>query len=117
MSIENVMSYYQQMFDESKKIKNFNSFLPTVRSQQFSDSFRGFTFLVGKKIEVKPTKISKLNTFFQFCLVITTMLSNINGYEKYFTALMLNEALITVVLVCTLISLMNYISYWFKNIN
>ena len=49
------------------------------------------TFLVGKKIEVKPTKISKLNTFFQFCLVITTMLSNINGYEKYFTALMLNE--------------------------
>ena len=29
--------------------ENFNSFLPTVRSQQFSDSFRGFTFLVGKK--------------------------------------------------------------------
>ena len=75
------------------------------------------TFLVGKKIEVKPTKISKLNTFFQFCLVITTMLSNINGYEKYFTAIMLNEVLITVVLICTLLSLINYISYWFKNIN
>ena len=75
------------------------------------------TFLVGKKIEVKPTKISKLNTFFQFCLVITTMLSNINGYEKYFTALMLNEVLITVVLICTLLSLVNYINYWFKNIN
>ncbi len=27
-----------------------NSFLPTVRSQQFSDSFRGFTFIVDKKI-------------------------------------------------------------------
>ena len=66
------------------------------------------TFLAGKKIEVNPTKISKLNTFFQFCLVITTMLSNINGYEKYFTALMLNEVLITVVLLCTLLSLINY---------
>ena len=75
------------------------------------------TFLVGKKIEVKPTKISKLNTFFQFCLVITTMLSNINGYEKYFTALMLNEIFIIIVLICTLLSLINYINYWFKNIN
>ena len=28
---------------------NFNSFLPTVRAQQFSDSFKGFTFLVEKK--------------------------------------------------------------------
>ena len=30
--------------------ENFNSFLPTVRSQQFSDSFKGFTFIVEKKI-------------------------------------------------------------------
>lgn len=28
----------------------FNSFLPTVRAQQFSDSFKGFTFFVEKKI-------------------------------------------------------------------
>ena len=27
-----------------------NAFLPTVRSQQFSDSFKGFTFIVEKKI-------------------------------------------------------------------
>ena len=29
---------------------NFNSFLPTVRVQQFSDSFEGFTFIVEKRI-------------------------------------------------------------------
>ncbi len=29
---------------------NYNSFLPTIRTQQFSDSFKGFTFLVEKKI-------------------------------------------------------------------
>lgn len=28
-----------------------NSFLPTIRSQQFSDSFKGFTFLVEKKFK------------------------------------------------------------------
>tara|TARA_Y100000389_G_scaffold71507_1_gene68176 strand:+ start:1057 stop:2181 length:1125 start_codon:yes stop_codon:yes gene_type:complete len=28
-----------------------NSFLPTIRAQQFSDSFKGFTFIVGKKID------------------------------------------------------------------
>ena len=75
------------------------------------------TFLVGRKIEVKPTKISKLNTFFQFCLVLTTMLSNVNGYEKYLTVLMINEVLIIIVLICTLSSLLNYINYWFKNIS
>ena len=30
---------------------NFNSFLPTIRVQQFSDSFEGFTFIVEKKIK------------------------------------------------------------------
>ena len=29
--------------------ENFDSFLPTIRIQQFSDSFKGFTFLVEKK--------------------------------------------------------------------
>ncbi len=28
---------------------SFNSFLPTIRTQQFSDSFKGFTFIVEKK--------------------------------------------------------------------
>ncbi len=30
---------------------NYNSFLPTIRIQQFSDSFEGFTFIVEKKIK------------------------------------------------------------------
>jgi lipopolysaccharide export LptBFGC system permease protein LptF len=31
--------------------EDFNSFLPTVKSQQFSDSFKGFTFIVEKKFD------------------------------------------------------------------
>ena len=30
---------------------NFNSFLPTIRSQIFTDSFKGFTFKVNKKVD------------------------------------------------------------------
>ena len=33
--------------------EGFNSFLPTIRVQQFSDSFKGFTFLVGEKVDNK----------------------------------------------------------------
>ena len=31
----------------------FNSFLPTIRAQQFSDSFKGITFFVKKKLIMK----------------------------------------------------------------
>ena len=31
--------------------EGFNSFLPTIRIQQFSDSFKGFTFIVEEKFQ------------------------------------------------------------------
>ena len=37
--------------------ENFGSFVPTVRTQQFSDSFKGFTFIVEKKINNELKKI------------------------------------------------------------
>jgi len=49
----------------------FNSFLPTIRVQKFSDSFKGFTFFVGAKIDNKikdvfihdkSNKLKTLNT-------------------------------------------------------
>jgi len=36
---------------------NFNSFLPTIRIQQFSDSFKGFTFIVEKKVKNNIEKV------------------------------------------------------------
>ena len=42
--------------NESRTIirqNNFNSILPTIRTQQFSDSFKGFTFIVEKKLKNK----------------------------------------------------------------
>ena len=44
---------HQSALNKSRKLLSYeslNSFLPTVRSQQFSDSFKGFTFIVEKKI-------------------------------------------------------------------
>ena len=42
---------------------NFNSFLPTIRVQQFSDSFKGFTFLVENRVnnEIENVFISQPN--------------------------------------------------------
>ena len=40
------LSKSRELLSESK----FNSFLPTVRAQQFSDSFKGLTFFVDRKI-------------------------------------------------------------------
>ena len=37
--------------------EQFNSFLPTIRSQQFTDSFKGFTLIVEKKYENKIENI------------------------------------------------------------
>ncbi len=42
--------------NESRKIirqNNFNSLMPTIRAQQFSDSFKGFTFIVEKRSKNK----------------------------------------------------------------
>ncbi len=36
---------------------NFNSFLPTIRIQQFSDSFEGFTFIVEEKFKNRIEKV------------------------------------------------------------
>ena len=44
----------------------FNSFLPTVRSQQFSDSFTGFTFIVEKKFDNEIKNIFLHDTGKQF---------------------------------------------------
>lgn len=43
----------RQMLSNSE----FNSFLPTIRTQQFSDSFKGFTFIVEKKQDNKLQNI------------------------------------------------------------
>jgi len=45
--------------------ENFNSLLPTMKVQQFSDSFKGFTFIIGKRVnnEIKNIFIhDKSNT-------------------------------------------------------
>ena len=58
--------------NESRTIirqNNFNSFLPTIRAQQFSDSFTGFTFIVEKKKNVdliRPIHLYYRSNNFEF---------------------------------------------------
>ena len=55
------------------KKENFNSFLPTVRAQQFNDSFKGFTFFVESKVNNEVKKI--------FLKDIGSNLKNLQRYE------------------------------------
>ena len=55
--------------------ENFSSFLPTIRIQQFSDSFKGFTFFVEKK---KSNKIENV-----FIHDESNVLKNITSDQSY----------------------------------
>ena len=49
----NIFYFNPLSLNKSRGILNentFNSFLPTVKAQRFSDSFKGFTFFVEKKV-------------------------------------------------------------------
>ena len=44
--------------------ENFNSFVPTIRTQQFSDLFKGFTFFVDEKSDNQMKKFYIYNLEF-----------------------------------------------------
>ena len=50
---------------------NLNSFLPTIRSNQFSDSFKGFTYIVEEKFnnEVKNIFFMTKEIILKACLL------------------------------------------------
>ena len=67
---------------------NFNSFLPTVKSQKFNDSFKGFTFFVEKK---KSNQIANI-----FIHDTGNNLKNIspNSNEKYDNTILAENGII-----------------------
>ena len=75
------------------------------------------SFIVKIEIKVDPIQISKVNTFFQFILVIITLLGSTEGFSKYVLSYNLIEVLIGIVMITTTISMFIYIFHWVKNIN
>ena len=75
------------------------------------------SFIVKIEIKVDPIQISKVNTFFQFILVIITLLGSTEGFSKYVLSYNLIEILIGIVMITTTISMFIYIFHWVKNIN
>ena len=63
--------------NESRTIirqNNFNSLAPTIRAQQFSDSFKGFTFIVEKRLKNKIENV--------FIHDSSNILKNLTSNEK-----------------------------------
>ena len=67
----------------------FNSFLPTIRVQQFSDSFQGFTFLVEKKFKNKIKKV-----FIHDTSNTIKNLSSLPSEDKSYTTIVAEEGIV-----------------------
>ena len=67
---------------------NFNSFLPTIRVQQFSDSFKGFTFLVEEKIN------NEIKNVFIYDSSNTLKNLNTNSQSKKSTTIVAEKGLV-----------------------
>ena len=68
--------------NKSRQLLNkngFNSFLPTIRVQQFSDSFKGFTFIVDKKIN---NEIQNIFIYDKSNTLKTLTPGDVNSYSK-----------------------------------
>ena len=68
--------------------ENLNSFLPTVRQQQFSDSFKGFTFFVEKKID------NQIKNIFIHDTGNNLKKLSPNSLENYITTIVANNGII-----------------------
>jgi len=91
--------------NESRKIirqNNFNSLMPTIRAQQFSDSFKGFTFIVEKRSKNKIENVfihDNSNTLKNLTSNeknnITTTISAKNGIVEEKKMILFNGQIIT----------------------
>ena len=85
--------------------ENFDSFLPTIRIQQFSDSFKGFTFLVEKK---KNNKIQNV-----FIHDESNVLKNLTSdqSDKNSTTIVVQYIPITLIRICGVLHIMYIYDY------
>lgn len=72
------------------------------------------TMLIGKNINMKPTNISKLNTFMQMLLIVIILLNLSDINTSYFESNQIIDLLSYIVMFTTVTSFIIYINYWFK---
>ena len=72
----------------------------------------GLSFAMNQKLDINPIRISKINTFLQFILIILVLINNVGIFNSIYMFNDLIDILMYVVIATTVISLFYYIKQW-----
>ena len=74
----------------------------------------GLSFAMNQKLDINPLRISKVNTFLQFTLIILVLVKNIWEFDFIYMLSYLIDVAMYMVLITTIASLVLYIKQWLK---
>ncbi len=72
----------------------------------------GLSLVTNQKLDINPIKISKINTFFQFLLIILVLVKNIGEFDSMNLITYLIDIVMYMVIATTVVSLLLYIKKW-----
>ena len=72
----------------------------------------GLSFAMNQKLDINPIRISKINTFLQFTLIILVLVNNVGIFDSFYMYQYLIDFVMYVVITTTITSLIFYINQW-----
>ena len=70
------------------------------------------SFAMNQKLDINPIKISKINTFLQFTLIILVLVNNVGMFDFFYMLNILISFVMYLVIATTVTSLLFYIKQW-----
>ena len=72
----------------------------------------GLSFAMNQKLDINPIRVSKINTFLQFVLIILVLVNNVVSFNLTPVLTYLIDVVMYIVIATTLASLLLYIRQW-----
>tara|TARA_B110000014_G_C19980471_1_gene507679 strand:- start:64 stop:606 length:543 start_codon:yes stop_codon:yes gene_type:complete len=72
----------------------------------------GLSFAMNQKLDINPIRISKINTFLQFFLIILVLVNNVVSFDLTPVLIYLIDVVMYMVIATTVASLLLYIRQW-----
>ncbi len=72
----------------------------------------GLSFAMNQKLDINPIRVSKINTFLQFVLIILVLVNNIVSFDLTPVLTYLIDVVMYMVIATTVASLLLYIRQW-----
>jgi len=72
----------------------------------------GLSFAMNQKLDINPIRISKINTFLQFTLIILVLVNNVRIFDSIYMFKYLIDFAMYAVITTTITSLLFYIKQW-----